>query len=225
MDSFKAVIFDLDGTLLNTIEDITDSMNASLREQGLEPYTVEDYKYFVGDGVDNLVKKLMKNRLGDDKVHALVRAGYMAEYAQRQHDKTKPYPGIMALLKRLNEQSVLVNVLSNKPDPDTQTVIKYYFPQIRFANVCGKKPGYEVKPDPRSVLEMIDQMHLSKAEVLYVGDTYTDMMTAKNAGLTSVGVLWGFRKVDELMQGDAHYIIKHPKEILAILKEGIPHAA
>jgi len=225
MNPIKAVIFDLDGTLLNTIEDITDSMNASLLQQGLQPYTVEDYKYFVGDGVDNLVKKLMKNRPGDEKVHALIKAGYMAEYAKRQHDLTKPYPGIMTLLKSLNEQGIFVNVLSNKPDPDTQSVIQFYFPKIRFTHVCGKKPGYEVKPDPRSVLEMVDQMHLSKAEVLYVGDTYTDMMTAKNAGLTSVGVLWGFRKVEELMQGDAQYIIKHPKEILTILKEGMLHAA
>jgi phosphoglycolate phosphatase len=166
----------------------------------------------------------MKNRPGDESVHALIKAGYMAEYAKRQHDKTKPYPGIMALLKSLNEQGVLVNVLSNKPDPDTQTVIQYYFPKIRFAYVCGKKPGYEVKPDPRSVREMIAQMQLSKDEVLYVGDTYTDMITAKNAGLTSVGVLWGFRKKEELMQGEAHFIIDHPKAILTILKEGIPHA-
>lgn len=220
MTQYKAVIFDLDGTLLNTIEDITDSMNSALISQNLEPYTVEDYKYFVGDGVDNLVKKALKNQSADASVFDKVKAGYLKEYVEKQHDKTSPYPGIIELLKKLNDLGIDIAVLSNKPDPDTQRVIAHYFPMIRFRQVVGKRPGYEVKPDPRAVKEMIEQMKVKSEEVLYVGDTYTDMMTAKNANLRSAGVLWGFRKAEELLQGNAWNLINDPMEILQIVKEG-----
>jgi phosphoglycolate phosphatase len=136
-----------------------------------------------------------------------VKAAYLATYSHKQHDKTKPYPGIEKLLADLIQANISINVLSNKPDHDTQTVIQYFFPKTAFTFVYGKKPGYPIKPDPCSVNEIIGKLGFSRSEILYVGDTFTDMMTAKNADLTSVGVLWGFRKVEELKRGGAHFII------------------
>ncbi|MFA5036487.1 MAG: HAD family hydrolase [Candidatus Izemoplasmatales bacterium] len=220
----KAIIFDLDGTLLDTINDISDSMNAALKQYGLLTFSVEEYKYFVGSGVDELVRNTITTQKADMGLFADLKTIYMENYAQRQHVKTKPFPGIKELLEKLNEMGIIINVLSNKPDRDTQTVINYYFPDIKFGRVYGKRPGYEVKPHPKAVNDLIAELPIEKRLVLYVGDTYTDMMTAKNAGLTSVGVLWGFRKLAELQAGDATYIVSKPEEILTILEEGYADA-
>ncbi|MDD3842067.1 MAG: HAD family hydrolase [Candidatus Izemoplasmatales bacterium] len=225
MLNIKAIIFDLDGTLLDTIDDISDSMNLALQQNGLRTFSVEEYKYFVGSGVDELIRNTISVQNADQSLHESLKKCYLDNYARRQHIKTKPYPGIQELLKNLDDLGLIVNVLSNKPDHDTQTVINYYFPNIKFGRVYGKRPGYLVKPNPLAVNEMISELQISKTEVLYVGDTYTDMMTAKNAGLISIGVLWGFRKVTELQAGDAKYIVTNPEEILAIVKEGTQYGS
>lgn len=215
----KAVIFDLDGTLLDTIDDIANSMNSALIKSHLAPYTTEDYKYYVGSGVDELVHRVLKNQSGDELLFQTVKSEYLLQYLHKQSENTKPYAGIMTLLDTLFSMGIKVSVLSNKPDPDTQLVIKHYFPNYPFFKVLGKLPSFEIKPNPASANEIVRLLQVSPKDVLYVGDTSVDMETAVNANLTPVGVLWGFRNKEELLQSGAKYIISHPSELIDIMEK------
>ncbi len=217
--SIKAVIFDLDGTLLDTIDDITNSMNEALQSMNLSTFTIEDYKIFVGLGVDHLVHEVLNAQNADEVIFEDLKRKYLTNYLMKQNDETKPYSGILTMLEALKEKNINVCVLSNKPDIDTQLVIKYYFKDYPFFSVMGKRPGFEVKPNPSSVNEMIALLQVNTSEVLYVGDTSTDMETAVNALLTPVGVLWGFRQKEELLLSGAEYIIRHPSELLEVIEK------
>ncbi|MBU1145674.1 MAG: HAD family hydrolase [Firmicutes bacterium] len=221
MNKYKAVIFDLDGTLLDTIDDLGDSMNHVLSLYGIAPFTKKDYFLFVGDGVDALVERVLTHSNQSLEIKTKVKELYMQEYAKKQRNKTTPYQGIPELLDALLQEKVLINVLSNKPDKDTISVISAFFKEVPFTYIYGKKDHYLPKPDAKLLEEMIRLLHLPKSEILYVGDTSTDILTAKRAGLSSVGCLWGFRDEEELKNAQATFIVKHPLEILSIVKEGI----
>ena len=212
----KAIIFDLDGTLLDTIEDIADSMNHVLDRNGFARHTIEEYKLFVGDGATNLVKRSVRDAGATEDMLLLLETEYRAEYNKRQADKTKPYDGIRELLSSLADSGVKKAVLSNKPHDSTEEVIAYYFPDVVFDAVIGQRPGRPIKPDPCSALEILEIIGVEKADVLYVGDTGTDMQTAKNAGLKAVGALWGFREKAELAENGADVYIEHPMELLTL---------
>lgn len=214
---YKAVIFDLDGTLLDTITDISDSVNAVLKSMNYHTFSIDEYKYFVGKGVDELISKVISKGELDPELFFEIKSGYLEEYAVRKANKTKPYPGIVKLLKKLKEHNVLICVLSNKPHYQTTEVVQRYFGDIDFDFVMGKKPEYPIKPNPASVNHLIQALQVPKEEILYVGDTSTDMETASNAGLTSVGVLWGFREQNELEQSGAKYIVKNTAELFTII--------
>ncbi|MCK4551480.1 MAG: HAD family hydrolase [Tenericutes bacterium] len=214
---YKAVIFDLDGTLLDTIQDISDSVNAVLRENKYHEFSVDDYKYFVGRGVNELIASVIEKGEIDPLEYPNIKNGYMKEYKIRQRIKTRIYPGIFDLIVELQNLEISVNILSNKPDNQTQEVVEHYFKKIRFNNVYGKKPEFRIKPYPESVLHLINKLKVTKDEVLYVGDTNTDIQTARNAGLKSVGVLWGFRKREELELEGATFIVENPMDILKII--------
>ncbi|MFH0993452.1 MAG: HAD family hydrolase [bacterium] len=217
MKPIKAVIFDLDGTLLDTIEDIADSMNRALSLFGFRTHDIAEYKLFVGRGVDVLVDCVLAKTAASEKTWNAVRKMYLKTYAEWQSRKTRPYHGIRATLAALKAAGIVVNVLSNKPDADTKAVISFYFPDRPFTHVIGQRPGYAVKPDPSSAIEIVASLGLAKEEVLYIGDTATDMLTAANAGLESVGVLWGFRDRQELETSGAVYLIERPEELLDII--------
>ena len=211
----KAIIFDLDGTLLDTVEDIAGSMNTVLQKHGLPPHAIAEYKLFVGDGTTNLVKRAAPGAASAGVTLSQLEAEYRAMYAIRKTDKTAPYAGIPELLGALAGWGVKLAVLSNKPHDATVEVIARYFPGIPFAAVIGQRPGFPVKPDPGGALEILGILGLPREEVLYAGDSGTDMRTAGAAGLQAVGVLWGFREKEELMENGAHAFAERPLDILA----------
>ena len=213
--AIRAVLFDLDGTLLNTLEDIADSMIRALLENGLPVHELDAYKYFVGDGVKTLAMRATGFR---EEIAPKVLRAYQAYYSAGCENKTRPYEGVKDMLLKLSAMGLKLCVFSNKPHRDTQYVTARYFPGIKFDAVRGQMEGVPVKPDPTGALEIAREMGILPADYLYVGDTGVDMTCANAAGMTPVGVLWGFRKREELMENKARHIIAAPGELLDLVK-------
>ena len=215
MMAYRGILFDLDGTLLDTLQDLADSANQALRQSGLPTHPQEAYRYFVGDGVHNLILRA----LGEHQEHFdRVMADYRAIYARDREKNTRPYPGILKMLEELRALDVKVCVFSNKPDSDTQAVIRHYFPDYPFAVIRGSLPGVGVKPDPAGANAVVEQLGISKAELLYAGDTSTDMDCARNAGIASIGVTWGFRPREELEAHQARWVVDDPAQITQLFQ-------
>ncbi len=215
--SFKAVIFDLDGTLLDTIEDLGDSMNSVLARNGYPVHDTEAYKYFVGDGVRALVQRaLPENKRTAEEIDRSVSA-MQAEYAVRWADKTVLYPGMAGLLDGLAKKGLRCAVLSNKPDTFTKQIIEKLLSDWTFFPVFGERQGVPKKPNPASALEIAQILEVRPEECLYIGDTGVDMKTGNAAGMFAVGVLWGFRKEDELLENGARVLAAEPADILKLL--------
>lgn len=218
--SYTAVLFDLDGTLLDTLDDLADSGNFALARLGFAAHPREAYKYFVGDGVESLVRRaLPPDRLDSATVSRcteLVRQAYAERWAQ----KTRPYPGIPELLDALAARSVRMAVLSNKPDNFTRLCVQRLLPKWPFAAVVGAQPELPRKPDPAGARAIAAQLGLSPGAILYLGDTNTDMQTAVAAGMFPVGALWGFRTADELRASGAQVLIEQPLDLLRLLQPG-----
>jgi phosphoglycolate phosphatase len=216
---YRAVIFDLDGTLLDSIDDLADCMNAALAACGLPTHPdVAAHKYFVGDGVRNYVLRVLPERLrGDDKAIAQLTRIYRANYSQGWKNKTKPYDGIIDLLDELKRRGVRSAVLSNKPDDTTRATTAEFLGAERFDVVQGALSDLPLKPDPGMALEIARKMKLPPAGFAYVGDTATDMATAGNAGMFAVGALWGFRTREELVGGGAKALAATPMDVLTYI--------
>ncbi len=210
----RAVLFDLDGTLLNTLEDIADSMNRALLENGLPQHPLQAYRYFVGDGVKTLARRA--TGFQEESVPAVLKA-YQAYYAAGSRNKTRPYDGIKDMLEALNKRGLPICIFSNKPHQDTQHVTACYFPHIRFEVVKGQKENVPVKPDPTGALNIAAEMNIPPENFMYVGDTGVDMDCAIAAGMVPVGALWGFRTKDELIDHKARHLIEKPHKLLALL--------
>jgi len=213
----KAVIFDLDGTLLDTIDDIADSMNNVLRRHGFTQHTKEKYKLFVGDGAAALVDRATGGSISDKQLLMQLENEYRAEYSVLKTNKTVPYYGMAELLSILTKRGVKIAVLSNKPHNASVEVIADYFPGVHFDAVIGQRAGRPVKPSPDGVMEILEILGVAREEVLYVGDTGTDMLTAAAAGLKAVGALWGFRDKDELKENGAEIFAENPLDVLRFL--------
>jgi len=211
---FQAIVFDLDGTLTNTLDDIAFAMNRSLRLHGLPEFPVEAYKYLVGDGAVMLARRACRERT--EMADSVLRE-YQAYYKDHTSDRTAPYPGIEAMLEALSARGVRLAVFSNKPHADVQTVVKHYFPTVPFEVVRGQIEGVPVKPDPAGALAVAREMGLTPADFLYLGDTGTDMACAVNAGMHPVGVLWGFREEEELRESGAKAILQQPMDLLGLV--------
>ena len=210
------VVFDLDGTLLNTLEDIADAMNYALESLGQPPWELDAYRYMVGNGARILAERAVRSRR-DLAERAL--AAYQAEYETHSQVKTCPYEGIPELLRELNRREIPVFVLTNKPHADAQRIVHYYFPEISFAGIQGQVPELPVKPDPAGALAIAGSLNLPPERFFYLGDTSVDMDCARRAGMRSVGVLWGFRTRSELKGSGASALIDRPEELLKLLED------
>lgn len=212
--AFRAVLFDLDGTLLNTLEDIADSMNQALSQNGFPQHPADAYRYFVGDGVKTLVQRA--TGFMEESVPAVLTA-YQSYYAAGCRNKTRPYDGVTDMLEKLAQRGLPICIFSNKPHKDTLSVTSYYFPHIRFFAIRGQKENVPVKPDPTGALYIAGELNIPTENFLYVGDTGVDMDCANAAGMVPVGALWGFRLKEELVAHHARHLIEKPEELLALL--------
>lgn len=217
MSKRKCLIFDLDGTLLDSITDIAICMNEVLKSLNLKTYEISEYKYFVGYGVDVLVKNVLQDQIAKSKQDEVVKR-FKAKYDDNLHKNTLPYEGIFELLDELNKQECKLAVLSNKPDLMTKKYIQTIFKDYKFLEVHGQKDGVPKKPDPIQALNIAKSLNENPSDIFFIGDTKVDMQTAKSANMTAIGVLWGFRDEKELNEFGADFIVKHPMEILDIIK-------
>lgn len=209
----KLAIFDLDGTLVDSLGDLADSCNNGLKKMGYPVHELEKYRYFVGDGVLKLVERILpEDKRSEENISAL-KAEFDSYYNVHYADKTHPYDGIVSLLDALSAKGVKLAVASNKPDEFTKSVVNVFF-EGKFDMVLGKCPDTEKKPAPDILLKIMDALDVSADETVMIGDTNVDIRTAKNAGVSSIGCLWGFRTMEELEQAGADHIVSSPNEIL-----------
>lgn len=215
--AFKAVLFDLDGTLLNTLEDIADSMNAALAMHGFPGHDLTTYKILVGDGMDVLTQRALPEARRDEATVEKCLAGMRSEYGRRWAVKTHLYAGMAELLDGLTARKVRMAVLSNKPDDFTKAMVAKLLPRWRFECVYGARAGVAKKPDPGPAIEVAREMGLSPGEFLYLGDTNIDMRTAVGAGMHALGAVWGFRPAKELAESGAKALVEKPLDVLAFI--------
>ena len=213
----ELVIFDLDGTLLDTIGDLAVACNAVLALRGLPQHSYEEYCHFVGNGIMRLVERALPEELRTPYTVAAVRADFVKYYTEHIDTYTKPYEGVPELMTELVRRGIRVAVASNKFQAGTEKLVRLFFPGVDFAAVFGQREGVPLKPDPAVVGEILARTGVDRERVLYVGDSGVDMQTAAAAGVRSVGVIWGFRDRAELVGAGAQHIVDRPAEILNIL--------
>lgn len=211
----KAVIFDLDGTLSDSIHSIKFSGDRAMEPFGYGPFSIEQYKYFIGDGAANLVRRALIAG-GDTELEHFEEAFALYKEVFRENCmyRVRPYEGIPELLATLKAQGIKITVLSNKPHTETVNVIETLFGKDFFDVIQGQKDNMAIKPSPEGAFRILEQLKLTAADVLYLGDTGTDMKTGRNLGAFTVGALWGFREREELEEGGADAVIAHPLELL-----------
>ncbi|MDD6020215.1 MAG: HAD family hydrolase [bacterium] len=215
----KLVIFDLDGTLINSIEDLGQAANYALSKNGFPTHSLASYPFFVGNGVRNLIRKALPEENRNDTTIDSLLKDFKEYYDDHNVDSTKPYDGIMELLKQLQEQDVKLAVASNKYQKATEKIVSQLFPDIKFVSVQGQQDGVNVKPDPSIVFNILGVALVPKAEVVYVGDSGVDMETARRACVDSVGVTWGFRSEKELNEYHADRIVHRASDIFDIVMD------
>ncbi len=208
---YKLVVFDLDGTILNTLEDLADSTNYALRENGLPERSIEQVRCFVGNGI----RKLMERAVPEGTEEAVIRCvheSFTAHYKVHCADKTKAYDGVLELLRALRDAGCMTAVVSNKADYGVQTLCQDYFPGL-FDFAVGEREGIRRKPNPDSVNEVLEKLKVRREDAVYIGDSDVDIQTAKNAGLDCISVTWGFRGREFLLQHGAVKFAETPEEI------------
>lgn len=220
---FGAVIFDLDGTLINSLDDLADCANSVLGEKGFAPHPADAYRFFVGEGMETLIRRAAPAGTDDETLRRLV-ARMRECYGRGWAEKTRPYEGVGAMLQALSALSLPLAVLSNKPDDLTKATVGHFFPDVPFAGVLGSPPGGRAKPDPALALGVAAAFNVKPEQVLFVGDSRTDMLTATAAGMFPAGVLWGFRPADELLAHGAKTLLETPERVVG-LAEGACGAA
>lgn len=219
----KAILFDLDGTLLDTLEDLAVAVNKALADESMLPLPIERYRMLVGSGARNLMIRavtqssgLEPGKLSTQLIDRLLES-FRHAYADCWACKTRPYPGIMEMLEQLRCSGLQMAVISNKPDEFTRQITRQFFPEDVFQVVYGKHPDWPLKPDPALALEICRVLGVEPVETALVGDSGSDMETAVRAGMLPVGVLWGFRDADELKTGGAKHLVERPDDLSQIL--------
>lgn len=218
----RLLIFDLDGTLLNTIADLAASTNYALQKHGFPTHELHEYNYFVGNGINKLFERALPEGEKTEENIRKVREVFLVHYNIHNADLSRPYPGIPELLAALQEKGIALAVASNKYQAGAEKLIAHFFPDIRFVAVFGQREGVPTKPDPAVVEEIIARTDVKAKDVLYIGDSNVDMQTAANSGVDACGVAWGFRPVSELEQYKPRFIAHEAKDILrfALSEEG-----
>lgn len=212
----KLCVFDLDGTLVNSLNDLADAANYALKKNGFSTYHVEKYRYFVGDGVPMLIKRI----LGDNdspELESILLSDFNKYYNGHYANHTAPYEGIKELLSELSKRSILCAVLSNKPDNFVKIIVGEIFSDFRFAQIQGKMDEFPKKPNPAALKSIMKKLNVNTDETLYIGDSNVDIFTGKNAGVKTCGVLWGFRTKEELEEAGADYIATSPLDVLDLI--------
>ncbi len=214
----KAVIFDMDGTLLNTLDDLADAMNCTLEKRGLPTHPVEAFRFFVGNGAINIVYRTLpqEQRNNDVLVNDCVEA-FLKEYRKNWHKKTRLYDGISELLDALTEREIPISIFTNKPQEFAERCVQAFLPKWHFEAVIGQIEGRPMKPEPIVPIKIAKQLNIPPEQFLYLGDSDADMQTAVNANMLPIGVLWGFRPEKELKEAGAVHLIRHPMDLLTLL--------
>ena len=212
--NYKAAVFDLDGTLVNSLDDLADSANATLRAHSFPMHEVEAYRYFVGDGTRKLMERILpQEHAADTTFVEQFMSKYKDRYARNLLQKTKPYDGIMEMLEELRRRGIPMAVCTNKHQSAAEMIVKTLFPHRIFQEIIGDQEGLPRKPDPQKVLRIMRNFGVTGEQTAYFGDTDVDMDTARNAGAFAVGVLWGFRPEEELVAHGAYILLSHPMEL------------
>lgn len=213
---YNTVIFDLDGTLLNTLEDLGDSVNFALKSFGYPTRTYEEIRIFVGNGVKDLVTKAVPDGTDEETTLKCLQT-FKDHYKTNMQNKTAPYDGIIDLLEELNSKGVKLAIVSNKYDFGVKNLNKYYFKDL-IPVAIGEREGIRKKPAPDTVLEAMKELNSEENNSIYVGDSGSDMLTALNAHIKSIGVTWGFRDAKSLLESGADFLIDSPKQLLEIIE-------
>ncbi len=213
----RAVIFDLDGTLTDTLDDLSFSVNTVLARHGFPVHDKNAYKTMVGNGMRTLICRVLPPGKGNDALVEALRQEASGFYALHALDRTRSYDGICELLDTLDERRIPYAVLSNKPDALARAVVSGIFPARKFFSVRGDSAAFPPKPDPASAVDLARKMAVPVGEIIYVGDSDVDILTARNAGMKSAGATWGFRGRKELEEAGAEFLLDHPLDLVALL--------
>lgn len=213
----KAILFDLDGTLINSLDDLADGVNHTLCEYGFPTHETEKYKIFVGDGMRKLIERALPEEHRNTEIHDRVLADFMVYYKAHSLVKTAPYDDVYALLDALGEKGVKSAVITNKAHAAAVTITEHFFAK-QITKIYGQRDGIPTKPNPEIINLALEEMGLKAEECLFVGDSGMDMKAGVNSSITPVGVTWGFRKSEELLENGAEHLIDKPLELLDLVK-------
>lgn len=213
----KAALFDLDGTLVDTLEDLANSCNLALTKYGFPTHDLEAYKIFIGNGMKDLIDKILPEDSRDEETHRKVFEAFFEHYSKHFADKSRAYDGLYEVVCDLKNKGYKVAVVSNKIQVMTDEVVKKCYGDL-FDIVCGNREGYPPKPDPTLTLKIIAELGVKPEECVFIGDSGNDAKTAVNVGCIGIGVLWGFRGRDELSEGGDKYFAETPRELFSIIE-------